>query len=283
MNLLVVGSGPGSWTMRGLQLGAALGARVTSQPAFLDWGWADAVVLVKRAGVVWCETAQRYRVPIIWDALDFWQQPGENGSSEKMARLRLEAELLMIQPVLMIGATEAMAAAGGGLYLPHHGRPNVHPSPARQLATTVGYDGDPRYLGRWAMALDRACQDRGWQFRINPTDLASCDLLVAFRDGEWDGWMNRQWKSGVKLVNAIRAGRPILSQASAAWDEIRPCGTIVEAMSDLPAALEAWAPWGVRDRAYADGLHRAVDYSVEAIGARYRSMIQHVARQGVGA
>jgi hypothetical protein len=280
VNLLVVGSGPGSWTMRGRQLGAAIGAKITSQPAFLDWGWADAVILVKRAGAIWADTAHRYKVPIIWDALDFWQQPGENGSTEAMARLRLEAELLCIQPALYVGATEAMAAAGWGVYLPHHGRPDLHPTPAREVARIVGYDGEPRYLGRWAMALDRACQDRGWQFVINPPDLAACDLLVAFRDGEWDGWMNRQWKSGVKLVNAIRAGRPILSQASAAWDEIRPCGTIVESMTDLPEALEAWAEWGPRDRAYASGLLLAADYSVEAIGARYQRLIATMARQG---
>ena len=34
MKILICGAGKGSWTMRGQQLGAAIGARVTSAPQY---------------------------------------------------------------------------------------------------------------------------------------------------------------------------------------------------------------------------------------------------------
>ena len=94
MNLLLVGNGKGSWTMRGEQLGAALGARVRTTPTAEDWRWADLVILVKRAGAVFARQAHQAQVPIVWDALDFWRVVmADRTSDPDCARLILYAEM----------------------------------------------------------------------------------------------------------------------------------------------------------------------------------------------
>jgi hypothetical protein len=275
MKILIVGGGPSdTWVIRGQQLGAALGARVTASPTAADWTWADRVILVKRAGRIWGGTAHGTGVPILWDPIDFWQQPGENGYSAAEARAHLAQAIAAVGPVLTIGATAAMAAACGGAYLPHHSWAGLAPTPARETVSLVAYQGSPRYLGRWAPALAAACQARGWRFVLNPPDVRAADLLVAFRDAPWDGWMCREWKSGVKLVNAVAAGRPILTQPSAAAREFQPAGTILETQAELEAALDHWTDVGRRQAVVEQSLVRAPAFTVDAIAAQYARILE---------
>ncbi len=283
MNLLIVGRGPGSWTMRGLQLGAALGARVTSEPTDRDWHWAERVILVKRAGAIWAPRAHALGLPIIWDALDWWRQPFDNFLAEASARRLLAQALDVIRPALTIGATAAMAAAAGGVYLPHHGWAGLVPTPARPQIQTVGYDGNAIYLDTWRPVLERICAARGWALAINPADLSTVDVLVALRAGPWDGWMPRQWKSGVKLVNAILAGRPIVMQDTAAARELQPAGTVIATLADLPAALDSWQDADRRQAVVETSRTRAAAFSVQTIAAQYRTQILGVAARIEGA
>jgi hypothetical protein len=274
MNVLMVGAGLDSWQIRGVELGAALGARVTAHPRESDWRWADVAVLVKRAGLRHCMFAHRYDVPIVWDTVDFWQQPAQNSYTAEPAIRLLQSQIDIIKPALTIGATQAEADACGGVYLPHHARPNIRQAPIRDVITTVAYDGNPIYLGRWADHVRKACDARGWRFVLKPTDLSTADVIVAFRDGQWDGWMCRQWKSGVKLVNAMAAGRPILSQPWAAFDELQPVGTVVHSPDELDAALEMWTPREVRARALDQPAVPSLSLAV--IAERYRQILETV-------
>lgn len=277
MNLLIIGSGKGSWEMRGQQLGAALGARVTSTPSEADRRWADVVVLVKRAGLQWCQWVRQAGKPLVWDALDCWSQPAENRCHEAQARRLLMLQIATIQPTLTIGATEAMAEAAHGVYLPHHSWAGLVPTPARETVTTVAYQGNPQYLGAWHGALRRACADRGWTFTVNPVDVSGADILVAFRDGPWDGWMCRQWKSGVKAVNAIAAGRPLMTQPSAAVDELPVIGSLIEAPSDLGDAFEEWADYAARDAVVRFCRGAAPSFAVDAVADQYRHLLGDIA------
>jgi hypothetical protein len=276
MNLLMVGAGSGSWAMRGQQLGHALGARVTSTPAKADWTWADLVVLVKRYGARYAAAAHAAGVPIVWDALDFWSQPTENTFDEPRARALLQTQLETIRPVLTIGATEAMAAAAGGVYLPHHSWQLLEPMRPQDAVQMVAYEGNPAYLGRWADRLRAACQARKWAFVINPPALWQADILIALRDAQWDGWMCRQWKSGVKLVNAIAAGRPIVTQPSAAVREIDAPVGLVEDPKDLELTLDEIAQVDVRAYAYELCRRAAPAYRLPAIADRYRAILAAV-------
>lgn len=276
MNLLLVGNGKGSWTMRGEQLGAALGARVRTAPTAEDWRWADLVILVKRAGALFARQAHQAQVPIVWDALDFWRQPADNAKTASDAVQLLRAAVADIRPVLTIGATQAMADVVDGVYLPHHSWANLEPQAARAAVQVVAYEGSPQYLGAWLPHLLEACRRRGWAFLVNPSDLRTVDVLVAVRDGVWDGYVCREWKSGVKLVNAIAAGRPVIGQASAALREIRPPASLVETPADLDAAFDAWIPLAARAAAVDVCRQLAPEYRLHAVAERYRAALRAV-------
>lgn len=278
MRILVVGVGRGSWEVRGRQLGAAIGARVTSSPTVADWKWADLCVIVKRGFESFAKTAARFGVPIVWDAVDFWQQPEENQTSVEDAPALARRCMGGITPALIIGATQAMAKALGGVYLPHHSRPGLVPTPPRETVKTVAYEGTKKYLGRWHGWLTEACEQRGWSFVVNPPNLAEADIIVAFRDGRWDGPICREWKSGVKVVNAMAAGRPIVGQSTAAISELRPACEIVESPHvQLNAAFDALAPRAARERVFTDPLAGvAKEYTLSAVAARYREILSAV-------
>lgn len=270
----MVGSGKGSWQIRGEQVGTAIGARTVGAPSDDDLRWADVVVLVKRAGAAWAALAQRFKKPIVWDALDFWAQPSDNHATPEVAQALVRAWIAAIRPALVLGATEAMAQACGGEYVPHHSRPGLTATPARETVATVAYEGNALYLGRWRQRLEAECAQRGWQFVINPTYLGQADLIVALRDGVWDGWICRQWKSGVKLVNAMAAGRPVITQLTAAFSELQPVGTAIEDAHGLRLALDTWADRRLREQAVTQPGARM--FHVEQIAARYRALLASV-------
>ncbi len=281
MNVLVVGSGKGSWDMRGVQLGAAIGARVVNIPRDADLKWADLVVLVKRAGAAFAPVVQRHKLPIVWDAVDFWVQTRDFRLTEPQAYNLLQAQIKVIKPSLVIGATQAMAVACNGVYLPHHSWKGLVPTPARSEIQIVGYEGNEVYLGTWRKVLQDECSRRGWTFQVNPPDLRAVDLFVAFRDGHWDGWMAREWKSGVKAVNALAAGRPFLSQPCAAVRELCTDGSIVATKADLPAAFDLWTDFTERQAVVNRAQRIAPQYQLDAIAARYLEILSAVPEKAV--
>jgi hypothetical protein len=148
------------------------------------------------------------------------------------------------------------------------------PTPPRPDLKVVAYEGTPKYLGRWRKALDTTCARLGLTFVVNPPSLADVDLLVAFRDGKWDGEVCRQWKSGVKYVNALTAARPILTQSHAAFAEIQPQGRLLDDPSELEAALEAYRPRSARWDAYVHSAHRSKEFALSAIAERYHGVLR---------
>lgn len=277
--VLFIGCDKGAWQMRGRQIANALPRAIArAKPTPAEWDWADVVVLVKRAAEVWWREAAACGKPVVWDVLDFWRQPEWNGRTRDELVRTVEQIKRECRASVLIAATKAMAQDIGGVYLRHHSRIGLVPTPPRATMKVIGYDGSPRYLGSWAPALERACARLGLSFVINPPDLASVDVLVALRGDEWDGWACRQWKSGVKYANAIAAGRPIITQACAAYVDVRPCGVEVVDHEALAYALEALAQPGNRDFPYEHGLEVAPHYRVEAIAAQYERIIRSVAR-----
>lgn len=279
MNVLMLGLGKSSFRIRGHQLGAALGARVGSFPTPEDLTWADVVVLIKQAGPIWAEAVQAAKKPIVWDALDYWRQPDDNGWSAEEAKADLLRQVARIRPVLTIGATQAMADACGGVYLPHHARPGLVARPVNAEVKVVAYEGTRKYLGRWGKAFDQECARRGWEFVINPPDMSAADLIVACRDGAWDGWICQAWKSGVKLVNAIAAGRPVLTQWSAAYSEIEPLGPVVETTAEIADAFDRWTRADLRRDVAEQAATRRREFSLERVAEHYTDLLQQTLRR----
>lgn len=278
MKVLIVGNGKGSWQMRGVQIGAAIGARVTSYPTRDDWAWADVAVLVKRAALTFAPLAHAAGVPVVWDAIDFWRQPADHSLGRVGAVDLLERTIRAIRPALTIGATRAMADACGGAYLPHHSWDGLVPTPARERVQVVAYEGNPVYLELWTNRIAKACERRGWTFVLNPPDLRAADLIVSFRHGVWDGFLSREWKSGVKVVNAIAAARPFLGQDSAARRELNPPGSRVEQdFPDLDAAFDTWESFEARSAVVTICEGLAPQYRLEAVAADYQALLARVA------
>jgi len=274
MNVLFVGAGRGSWAIRGQQLAAALGGRTTSRPTAEDVAWADVLVLVKYAIVTHAAWLRSVRKPLVWDVLDCWAQPTDHGLDRTALLHNLSVLRADVPLALRIGATQAMADDIGGVYLSHHSRLHLVPTPARPVCRVVGYDGNPVYLEGWQRPLEQACQRRGWTVVINPADLSTVDVLVALRGGRWDGWVCRQWKSGVKLVNAMAAGRPVLMQDTAATTELQPDGTVLASPDELDAALDHWADAERRDAVVTRAQARAAAFTVDAVAAQYRTLLE---------
>ena len=274
--VLFIGGDKGSWQIRAVQMAQALGGRAVVDPERHDWEWAQVVVLVKRAIHRYGELARKSGLPIIWDVLDCWDQPEENGVlvaeyaewvKERAARFRIDT---------LIGATQSMADAIGGVYIPHHARPKLKAQPVREKVEIVAYEGTKKYLGRWLPALQEACKARGWAFVVNPQSLADADIVVALRDGQWDGEICRQWKSGVKLVNAIAAERPVITQHSAAAFEINTPALPVENTADLDEALDIWTSHERRLQVAHDCAVLSRNYTLGAIAGMYRLLLSSV-------
>lgn len=274
MKLLILGSGKGSWEIRGQQLGAALGARVTSAPNPEDYDWADVVILIKRALLHFGLAASQAGKPMVWDALDFWAQPAQNRIDEASAARLLCAHVPSVRPTLIVAATRAMARACQGVYLPHHSWKGLVPTPPRDEVKVVAYQGNQVYMGAWLAHCQQACRARGWTFVVNPPSLADVDLFVAFRDGIWDGWICTEWKSGVKLVNAIAAGRPIIGQSTAAMSELPGPSTVVHTVQQLESAFDEWTPFAARQSAFERCQQLAPEFTVAAIAARYHQVLE---------
>jgi hypothetical protein len=267
----------GSFQMRGIQLGAVIGARVATQPKQSDLAWADVIVLIKRAAFQFGKQAKATGLPLVWDVLDFWDQPDENDMPVHgffCKRVRETQEALGI--TTLIGATQQMAEAIGGVYLPHHHRLRLTPTPIRETARTVGYEGKAKYLGSWRRLLEQSCAVLGMEFIVNPTDLRELDIVVALRGDKHDGDVCRQWKSGVKLVNAIAAGRPVLTQPNAAFSEINPVGVTITDPQCVVAALHQTRE--LRAEAYRQGLTRVAEFDVSTVAQRYRSIMETAVR-----
>lgn len=274
MNILFVGVGAGSWEVRGRQIAHALGARATSRPSSGDWRWADCVVLVKRAIDAFGAEARQRHLPLIWDVLDYWQQPEQN---DKPIGWHVQQVKLLKQRYgisALIGATKQMAEDIEGIYIPHHSRPGLAQMPIRETATVVAYEGTSKYLSSWRKPLTHACGELGLSFVVNPLSLSDADLLVAFRGEQWGGDVCARWKSGVKYVNAIAAGRPILTSHCAAFNEIKPFGSIVEHSDHVLWNLRAMTRRETRQMCWEVSRQRAAEFSIDAIVKRYTTLVQ---------
>ena len=281
MNVLIAGKGRGSWEMRGVQIGAALGARVRTDPTDQDVAWADVVILLKKYAVQYAPQVHRAGKPIVWDALDFWSQPAQNRLDIPAAVVAFHQMKAAIKPAAVICATQKMADDCGGVYIPHHCRIGLTPTPPRERIQVVAYDGSERYLGIWESAIRKECAQRGWSFVINPPDLSKVDILVAFRDGMWDGPICRAWKSGVKYVNALCAGRPIIGQPCSAWREVMMGTIAIDCIDDLAGVFDSWSRMAVnasvRDRCHQFVVEQARQFTVDSVtDFYYRPLLTRV-------
>lgn len=210
--MLITGKGTsGSWQIRGVQLGTAIGAHVEPQARSMH----PVTVMVKRGTYKHC----------IWDIVDAWNQPIGNSWNRAECMAWLQSKVNEIKPIGFVSATRQMAKdleqfKLPTLWLPHHARPGLELNPVREKVRRVGYEGAEQYLGRWKPILERLCLARGWEFVVNPHALASVDIVVALRDAK--GYAPKYWKSNVKSANAQGSGTPIICNREVGY--VETCG-----------------------------------------------------------
>jgi len=277
MRVLVTGSGAsGSWLVRGVQLGHAIGATVCKDASAAMIRAHDLVVLIKRPLPPLLRRLHDNGARIVWDVVDAWPQPEGNCWSREQALEWLYRQVTMIRPLAIVAATKRMAddlhsVKDAVLALPHHARPGLRALPVRDQVKRLGYEGSRKQLGRWRLVLEAECARRGWHFVMNPKSLADLDIVVALREA--DGYPPRHWKSNVKLANAQASGVPIVCN--------RECGYLENASggerwaddeSELAAALDELMPAATRRDAAVRLAHAAP--TLEAMAGRYRAWLE---------
>ncbi len=224
MNLLVTGrGGAGSWICRGEQLGAALGAAVKTFATLSDVRASDLAIVVKRVPPAVLGALRRAGRQWVYDIVDAYPQPTASGWTRNQAIKWTRSLIRDLQPTAVIWPNARMRDDCEidlpGLVLPHHHRPGIRLNPIRETVKIDAYEGAPRYLAGWPDRIERACMARGWAFVVNPPNLADADIVVAFRGGEWTGYVQRHWKSNVKLANAHGSGTPFIGQQECGYTE----------------------------------------------------------------
>lgn len=236
MKIIVTGrGGAGSWTVRGEQIGQALGARVQPKATVEDLKAADVALVVKRVPDTLLDALRRSRTPWAYDVVDAYPQPICSKWSRQQAIAWMRDYLRRLRPDAVIWPTARMRDdCGAGEVVYHHHRPGLARNPIRPEIKVLGYEGRPDYLEGWHKHIARECDRRGLTFLLNPQRLADVDVVLAVRGGEWRGYVQEHWKSNVKLANAHASGTPFIGTRERGYLET---ATGAEQWADEPGEL----------------------------------------------
>lgn len=269
----------GSWKIRGLQI-------ATADPA-----WAcvpeddvsretlrgvEAAVIVKRFNGKLLATLEKWGGPVLYDVIDPWPKPSE--VSEAAEAVAYARSLIPRGPRIagVLVANHRMQAdfaeAGQPAFIVHHhARPDQPLNPVRDKVQVVGYEGNPRWLGQWREVLEHECEARGWAFAVSPYQLADLDIVVAMRGAPFNGYLDLNWKSNVKLANAQATGTPVIAWPEASYVETAAAGPFwAKTRAQLRSALDRLTDRDQRAMASRNLLLAAPSVSLAAIAKQYR-------------
>ncbi len=221
MKVLVTGKGggSGSFAIRGLQLGAAIEAQIEPMASAATCKAADIIIVVKRTPDALMQNICQSGKPWVYDMVDGWPQP--NYWEQHDAIQWLSKHVRALNPSAAVFGTSRMQAdadfRGPSLILPHHSWPKYKPSEIREKVSVVGYEGSPKYLGKWLDVVLEACKRMGWDFQING-DMTQADIGICLRDN--GGYPARFWKPGTKLSNLHALGISALCSPEAGYHSV---------------------------------------------------------------
>jgi hypothetical protein len=242
VKILVTGrGGAGSWTVRGEQIGRTLGAQVKAKATPEDCRNADVILAVKRVPDDLLAAIKASGRPWVYDIVDAYPQPDASEWTASMASRWGKQHVGRLKPDAVIWPNARMRqdCDGGGAVVYHHARPGIERNPIRPRIAHVGYEGEANYLDGWAGVLADECARRGAEFVLNPGSLADLDVVVALRGGRWDGYVQRHWKSNVKLANAHASGTPFIGLPECGYQETAAgCEYWVTTPRELAIALD---------------------------------------------
>lgn len=238
----------GSWSIRGQQLGGAIGATVAPLADLSTLRSGDLIVVAKRFGGNLLDRVRASGKPWVLDFVDGWPQPRGNAWSEEQARPWLQQRLRDLNPFAVVFATGQMLRdsdwEGPTLVLPHHAWPKYARASWSDKVHRVGYEGQPGFLGRWRTILNEECAKRGWEF-VENGDLSTCQIGVALRDVS--GYPPGAWKANTKLANIQALGLPALVSPEQGYRDFGSSGQIeISEDDDVGVAFDRLADPRIR-------------------------------------
>lgn len=275
MKVLFTGRGrSGSWTIRGEQVGAALGATVKPDATLEDCRAADVIVAVKRIPAQLLANIHASGKPWVYDIVDAFPQPQSSTWSRAHCLDWLNETIRALRPTAVIWPTARMQDdfGGGWKVIYHHHRPGLAINPIRESIQVIGYEGSEKFLEGWMPAIEAECQRLGARFEVNPARLADVDIVLALRGPRWSGYATENWKSNVKLANAHASGTPFIGMPEAGYEETR---TGAEYWVKTPEQLSQALKWLEAQSAREEVASRflAAALPVERVAKEYQAML----------
>ena len=273
--ILFTGRGTsGSWQIRGAQMAQAMGAKALPKARQGHIASADTVVVVKRMTPELSVFLKGKRW--VWDLVDFYPQPECTEWCRSEAIAWVKSQIQKHNPTGVIFANKRMQmdckTSTPSTAIHHHHRPDIKLNPIRKEVQSVAYEGAPAYLGKWAGRLISECNRRGWDFMVNPRYLADCDIVVAFRDDAVNGYVQRHWKSNVKLANAHGSGTPFIGPCESGYSETATgYERWLESPEGLSAALDELECYELRKTIHRQFISSRL--SVHTVAQQYRDFI----------
>lgn len=280
MRTLITGKGgSGSWAIRGVQIGTAIGADIEPMAPKIRIAVASVVVGVKRIPDSLLHAIHASGTPFVWDVVDAFPQPECTDWTREQSIAWLHSEIDRLKPSAIIWPNARMAddAAWSGMQevIYHHHRPGIDINPIRHRIQTIAYEGSPRYLEGWESAIAEECARLGAAWLVNPDSLAAADVVLALRGPKWNGYAQSQWKSNVKLANAHASGTPFIGMRERGYIETQSFAEQwVEAPKDLRVALESLESQTARLDVASRFLQSAL--SINHVAQQYREFLWKV-------
>lgn len=277
MKLLFTGNGhAGSWVCRGEQIGAALGATVAPRAGLADFRAADLTVAVKRVPDERLAALRASGKPWVYDIVDPYPQPACSDWDREAAIVWTRRWLAHLKPHGVIWPNRRMqddvGFEGPQAVIYHHHRPGIRSNPIRERVSVVGYEGAAAYIEPWRETIEDECALRGWSFVVNPDHLAELDIVLALRGGRWDGYVQKHWKSNVKLANAHGSGTPFIGSPECGYAET---ASGCEYWATDPRSLRMSFDWleGQSTREQVSDRFRQRAVKVDQAAAQYREFL----------
>jgi hypothetical protein len=283
-------SSAGAWQIRGEQIaGTRTNWHAKNRPDADDIAACDLLCVVKKPDSAVIEAARSMGKPIVYDIVDAWAQP-EDGL--KYTNLAAARELFgpawrALRADAYVFPTRRMQLDLGGLVrhaitIYHHYWPQLEANPMRDPVQVVGYEGAD-YLGGWRQVIDKACASRGLRFVANPPRYTDMDVVVIARGGEHGNFLASNYKSNVKLANAIGSGTPALVHVDEMSAHDTDTGDVLF-FTDEPGSFERQLDRLAGDAALRARIHRsfldaAPRFHISNIAGQFEGLFLDVMRR----
>tara|TARA_B100001093_G_scaffold390878_1_gene377263 strand:+ start:3177 stop:4157 length:981 start_codon:yes stop_codon:yes gene_type:complete len=279
----------GSWEIRGKQI-AAMRAnwKAINKPNEAIISESDIICVVKKPNFKLINLARKKNKPIVYDIVDSWEQPNDDALyiNDNQAKKLFSKKWNEINADAYIFPTKNMEKILGNLVnnkatIYHHYWPHIKINPIRKNIKKVGYEG-VGFLGEWEKRIEKICKKRDIEFIINPNEFTDMDIVVLTRGGDYASYLARNFKSNVKLANAMGSGTPALIHYNEMSAHDTDSGDSLF-FTDKPGSFERQLDrliesYTLRKTIHENYITESYNYSIDTICDKYEFFFQEVLR-----